>query len=183
MTNSSLLSFNINITQIKNYCYKVIGNNNSIYDNVNIKNTCKSLAFIHVDFTTKNGKIFYYLSMMIFLLLWTFFIFCLNPILFLIAMTLIPTLFFVFGQLYLKQNEDQNHLKINKTLIMLIFVAILLFFVIALFFPLIGKPIITAGCILMAFDLIVSLALYLNALGGNKIVDFIMGTFISFPED
>lgn len=175
--------FVVHINKTVNYFNQIIGDNNTI-DNIPIPISSKSFSFVgKINFTSRNGKIFYGILMLLLISLLTFCIMSLKPAAYIIAMTLIPSLFFIFGKQYLKQNEDKNHLKIHKILMFLIVFAIVLFCVISICFPLIGKSATTIGCILMAFDLMICLALYFNALGGSKIVDFVMGTFINFSEN
>lgn len=160
-----------------------MGNNNAI-DNSNIQSTYKSFSFVsEINFTSRNGRIFYIILMLLLFSSLIFCIVCLNPIGYVIAMTLIPTSFFMFGEKYLKQKEDKKHLKIHEILMLLIVISIVLFCIIAVCFSLIGEAVITVGCILMAFNLLTSFALYANALGGSKAVDFVMGTFINFSEN
>lgn len=109
-------------------------------------------------------------------------ILCFNTIAFLIALTVIPFLYFFIGKYYLKEKEDKKHLKIHNALISLITMSIVLFFIICLFSYLTGYSVLILGCILMMFNLLVSPSLYLNALGGSKVLDFVMGIFIKYSE-
>lgn len=158
-----------------------MGNNNSISDNNNIQNTHNSFTFVHeVNFISRKGRIIYAILMISLYLIWFFCILHLNAISYILAMTLIPILFFAFGRKYLKQRKDEKHLKIHKALMILIVSSIMLFFIAAICSPLIGASVITIGCILMALNLLTSNALFANALDGDKIVDFVMGIFIKF---
>lgn len=181
LTHSPIFTFNF--TQIVNCRYQIIGNNNSI-DNANIQSTYKSFSFVsEINFTSRNGKIFYSVLMLLLFSLLVFCIVSLKPVEYIVAMTLIPTSFFMCGKKYLKEKEDEKHFKIHKILMRLIAISIVLFCIIAVCFSLIGEAVITTGCILMAFNLLTSFALYANALGGSKALDFVMGTFINFSEN
>lgn len=135
-----------------------------------------------INFNSKKGLIFYGVLMILLYILWMICILWANFAVFSVAQIIIPVSFFLFGKQYLKQKEDKKHLKIHKTLLLMFGISILLFLIIIFCFTLIGKSAIILGTVLMLFIFIISCSLYLNALGGSKILDFVMGIFINYSE-
>ncbi len=159
--------------------YNNISGNNNTISNVIPKNIYKSFSFVNeINFTSKKGMAFYTFLVFALYIAWVICIACANPIMFVVALTIIPFLLFGIGKKYLKQKEDKKHLKIHNFLLSIVLISILMLIIISFYTSLMGKQLITIICISIAFNLLASFCLYFNALGGGKIIDFVIGAFI-----